>query len=258
MSMRYEVPLAPIKKYQHEVSVGLDFKRSENNLFFNELSSGNTPTEIFQVAAGYSAVVPDAAGRTSFSVQGYYSPGGVTDLDTDDAYNAARTGAKANYVYARANIERATRLPGDFSWIIRGIGQIADHNLLPSEQLGLGGYATARGYDERESAGDRAWFISNELRTPAFSVFRFLNKSEAIDEKLQLLAFWDYGATQPKSPETSEDKYILFSSVGAGLRYSFTRHFALRFDYGWQLRDSGAVGASTHDSRGHIGVVATY
>jgi hemolysin activation/secretion protein len=257
-SLRYEVPLPTIGKFQHEASVGLDFKSSENNLFFNEVSFVNTPTEIFQVAAGYSAVLPDHFGQTSFGIQGYYSPGGVTEKNTDVAFNLSRPLAKASYLYGRVNLERVTHLPADFSWIIRGIVQVADGNLLPSEQLGMGGYSSARGYEEREGNGDQGYFLSNELRTPAIYPSRLFTKKAAFEDKLQFLGFWDYGSVENVNLLSAEKPHYFFSSVGPGLRYTFSRHFSLRFDYGWQLLNTGLNSVPGQHSRAHLGVVATY
>ena len=256
-SMRYEVPLPSIKRYQHEASIGLDFKHNDNNLFFNEVSFVNTPTEIFQAAAGYSAILPDPWGQTSLSIQGYFSPGGVTDLNTDEAFNLARPQAKADYIYGRFNAERVTRLPGDFSWIVRGIAQVANGNLLPSEQLGMGGFSTARGYEEREANGDQGYFFSNELRTPAVSIIHLFTQKFPWDDRVQILGFWDYGEVGNINLLSGEKPHYRFSSVGPGLRYTMSRHLSLRFDYGWQLLDSGLNPNGQH-SRGHIGVVATY
>jgi hemolysin activation/secretion protein len=254
-SMRYEVPLPKIGNYQHEASIGIDFKSSQNNLLFGAASANNTPTEIFQIAAGYTAVVPDRWGRTSLGVQGYYSPGNLTGFNTDHYFNNARQFAKASYAYARFNLERSTRLPVDFSWVIRGLAQIADGNLLPSEELGMGGYATVRGYEEREGEGDQGYFISNELWTPPMGLLSLFSKKVTLDEKLQFLGFWDYGEVQNKFT-TGQAAQNYFSSVGAGLRYTLTRHFSLRFDYGWQLKITGSESPS--NSRAHLGVVATY
>jgi hemolysin activation/secretion protein len=263
-SMRYEIPLTAIRKYQHEFSIGLDFKSADNSLFLGSSTPfQNTPTEIFQVAAGYSSVLPDALGRTSFSIQGYYSPGDVTEKNTDEFFDPAHPGAKAAYVYGRVNLERGTRLPANFSWIIRAVGQIADGNLLPSEQLGMGGYASARGYEEREGNGDQGFLISNELRTPPFGFLRLFNKRISPEqEKLQLLGFWDYGEVENVDLQPGDDPHTWFSSIGAGLRYNFTRHFSLRFDYGWQLihrsgRDDPRL-PTPDASRAHVGVVAAF
>jgi len=255
--LRYEVPLPSIGKFQEEASVGLDFKESDNNLFFNAVSFFNTPTEIFQVAGGYSATLGDSWGQTSLSIQGYYSPGGITTLNSDPAFELARPLSKANYAYGRASAERVTRLPGDFSWIIRAIGQVASGNLLPSEQLGMGGYATVRGYEEREGNGDEGYFFSNELRTPAVSLVHLFTKKFTFEDKLQLLGFWDYGEISNVHLLSSERPEYHFSSVGPGLRYTLSTHFSLRFDYGWQLHDSG-LSPVQQNSRAHLGVVVTY
>jgi hemolysin activation/secretion protein len=260
-SMRYEVPLSSIGKFQHEAALGLDFKYNENNLFFGGIQQFNTPTEIFQIAANYSAVLPDRLGRTSFSAQGYYSPGNVTDLNTDTAFDASRPEAQAEYVYGRFALERLTHLPGNFYWILRGSGQIANGNLLASEQLGMGGYATVRGYEEREgnadNDGDQGYFFSTELRTPPLSLVRLFRKTAALHDELQFLCFYDYGYVMAMQPISGQDPSVQMSSVGVGLRYTLARNFSLRFDYGWQLESTG-LGPAGQDSRAHIGVVATY
>ena len=116
-----------------------------------------------------------------------------------------------------------------------------------------------RGYDEREVNKDEGVFFSTELRTPAFSVPRLFDKSSSCDDKLQLLGFWDYGRSRNVHETGGQlnNPYTDMSSAGVGLRYSFTRHFSLRFDYGWQLIDISRS-RTGNNSRGHIGVVATY
>jgi hemolysin activation/secretion protein len=277
ISMRYEIPLPRIGNYQQEASFGVDFKNQDNFLFFGGGTETNTPTEIFQLAAGYNALVPDRWGQTSFGLQGFFSPGDVTDLNTDDAFEAARPpppkpGAKATYAYARLSIQRRTSLPGAFTWLIQGGGQVSTGELLPSEQLGMGGYATVRGYLERQGNGDSGFYVRNELRAPPFSlVSLFTKKGASLNDKLQLLGFMDYGmiwgvsdvnkAGQPIPLSTA----VPFWAIGVGLRYECTRHFALRFDYGWQLEDNVILpqeGTSPLDdggtSRADIGVVLTY
>ncbi len=255
-SMRYEIPLPFLQKYQHELSLGMDYKSAENNFAFGQSTAINTPTEILQFAVGYSGVLPDPWGQTVVGVQAYYSPGNLTDNNTDTFFNASRTAAEANYAYARVSLERLTRLPGDFSWILRGVGQVADGNLLVSEQLGVGGFSTVRGYDEREANGDVGWLFSNELRSPPFSVARWCHLGK-VEDQLQFLGFWDYGVAANRIDNPIEDPHVILSSVGVGVRYTVSRYFSLRFDYGWQLTDSGQS-PTGDNSRGHIGAVLSY
>jgi hemolysin activation/secretion protein len=270
-SMRYDIPLPYLGKYQQELSLGGDYKYNANNLIFN-VANLNQPSVIVQAAASYSGVLQDDLGQTGIGLQGFYSPGGVTE-DNSDAAFAAYRGAKAQYAYGRFSMERATKLPfaSDwqsrpiqelFSWQVRALVQVTDGNLLPSEQLGLGGYATVRGYEEREANQDMGWLLSNELRTPALHPVRWVGKSTWQDG-LQFLTFWDYGVGEPKHRNLNEDPHVVFSSVGLGLRYNLRDNLLLRFDYGWQLTASGqdndpVTQKPKQHSRGHVGVTLTY
>jgi hemolysin activation/secretion protein len=263
-SMRYAVPLPRFAALDHEVSAGFDYKRTDNNLEFGVISIFNVPTEIAQVVAGYRAYRSDSFGSTSAGIQGYYSPGDLTRHNEDDNFNQTRPGSDANYLYFRILASRGTKLPFGqnwrqrdisqlFSWHIAGTYQWADSRLLPSEQLGLGGYATVRGYEERAVNGDDGWIINNELRTPAFPLGRLLGGPR--DDTLQFLLFSDYGGA--RSPEADFD----LVSVGGGLRFNISTHFQFRFDYGWQLTDKGLSSFSTEgkkDSRAHMAALLSF
>jgi hemolysin activation/secretion protein len=188
--------------------------------------------------------------------QGFLSPGDLTDENDDADFNTQHTGAEANYYYGRLTFERVTRLPWNMSWIVRGGGQLASGNLIPSEQLGVGGYNTVRGYDEREANGDRGLVASTELRSPAYTVFGRFPKWRVSDQ-LQFLAFTDYGIAESVHLQPGESSSHLWS-VGGGLRYTINRYLTFRFDYGVQLRDSEAPVPSDYGSRAHIGVIASY
>ena len=264
-ALRYSVPLPILRAYQHEAFLGLDFKHNETTLLFNSGGSGSqTETEVAQLALGYNSSLSDRWGRTSLGLQGFYSPGGLTDLNEKINFDGQHEGADAEYYYGRLTFERVTRLPWNFSWILKGGAQAANGNLIPSEQMGVGGYNTVRGYDEREANGDRGIVVSTELRTPAFRLFgRFPNLK--VEDQLQFLAFMDYGlaenvdpiAATPGNPGESTSH---LHSVGGGLRYTITRHLSFRFDYAVQLKGSDDVGetASDYGSRAHIGAIVSF
>ncbi|MDB6122850.1 MAG: peptide transporter [Pedosphaera sp.] len=252
-SMRYNVPLPKIGKYQHEANAGFDFKSSNNNLEFGGTSFSKSDTHIAQFELGYSGVMPDRWGQTSMGLEGYYSPGGLSVDNDDTHFNKLREKAKAEYFYFRLSAQRVTRLPWDFSWVIKAIGQASNARLLPSEQLGVGGYSTVRGYDERLVNGDDGWLISNELRSPAIKAGRFIPNQEA--NYLQLLAFLDYGGIHTLDRVASDPKDVSLASVGPGLRFTLSKNLTVRFDYGFQLTERFA---SSSRSRAHIGVVGSF
>lgn len=152
-------------------------------------------------------------------------------------------------------LERVTKLPWDFSWMAKGTAQFAHRNLLASEQLGVGGSTTVRGYDEREANGDEGYLASTEIRTPPVSLGVAVGLDKAIDQ-LQFLAFFDYGVAENRILLPGEDPHVQLASVGPGLRYAISPWLSVRFDYGWQLYDTALN--PRYNSRGHLGVIIAY
>jgi hemolysin activation/secretion protein len=256
-SLRYSIPLPEFGKFRHEVSAGFDFKRSNN-----DLEAGGTTvlqrsdTDVAQFELGYSGLLADPYGRTSFGLEGYYSPGGLTQYNDNADFNNLRTDAQASYFYARLNAERITRLPFGFSWLLGGWLQGATERLLPSEELALGGYNTVRGYDERVLIGDNGWIINNELRTPPLTLGNLLELPNGRDE-LQGLVFFDYGAVRLINivPADGSDPNKTLYSVGAGFRWTVSHNFSLRLDYGYPLTQQSI---NEHRSRTHIGALLSF
>jgi len=246
-NLRYGVPLPNIGSYRHELQLGADFRHLDNSLEFNFVNIFAETTEIAQGMFGYSGLLPDDWGSTLVGAEVYYSPGNLTGRNDDTAFGNSYPSAEADYAYARFNLERVTRLMAGFSWRVSGAYQIADGNLVPSEQLGLGGSFTVRGYEERMAAGAEGFLISNELRAPAFSVGKLFDKTAK--DQLQVLGFFDYGQTSNRVLLANEDPHVLLKSAGAGLRYQVSRFLSVRFDYGWQIDDPlPGLGKS----RGHV------
>ncbi len=254
-SIRYSIPLPSFNRMRHDVSVGFDFKRSNNSFEFGVPIGADSDADVDQFELGYSAVVPDAWGQSSLGLDGYYSPGDLTEHNNDADFEAlsGRPGTKAEYMYGRLTAERLTRLPLNFSWAVRFLGQLSDGNLLPSEQLGLGGYSTVRGYEERIANGDYGFVINNELRTPPWRLGSLFPDGT---DYLQGLGFFDYGTVSISDPGPADDSPdVTLYSVGAGLRWTAGKHISFRFDYGWQLSDEDG---SSRDSRAHIGALVSF
>jgi hemolysin activation/secretion protein len=256
VSGRYEIPLPGNEKFTESITAGFDFKRSNDDLIFNVATVSNVFTDVDQFVLGYSASYTDDYGNTSFSGTGYYSPGGMTNNDDDTDYEGTRAGARANYAYGQLSLNRVTRLPWDFTWTVRGLVQEATANLLPSEQLGLGGYDTVRGYDEREVNGDNGFLLSTEVATPPVSLFHLFHVQK-IQDQLQFFGFVDYGGTslhQVTPADTNPNTNLL--GVGPGFRYAINPYLSVRFDYGFQMIDTGFD--ARHNSRADFGIVVSY
>jgi hemolysin activation/secretion protein len=252
-SARYQIPLPRIRSYSQDLSFGLDLKQFNNNFEFGGATLA-TKVDVVQFLASYRGAISDRYGRTSFGGEGYWSPGGITANNRNSAYAGLRNNSTADYLYSRFSLQRETQLPGGFSWLVRGAAQAASGNLQSSEQFGLGGYSTVRGYREREANGDHGIYLSNEFATPQWPLLSGLGAG--FRDRVQLLSFFDYGRTYIDTPLPGEAQNVTLMSAGAGLRYAVRHNLSVRFDWGWQLKASGDPGG--RNDQGHIAVVLSY
>ncbi len=77
----------------------------------------------------------------------------------------------------------------------------------------------------------------------------------------------DYGEVSQYRPDdaslagtASTNPNIEMWGTGVGFRYTISPFVSIRFDYGWQLLDSGVnlLFRSGNASRGHLGVTVSY
>jgi len=257
ISGRYEIPLPATANYTESVILGYDFKRNNNSLLFGVASISNTTADVDQFVFGYESVLKDALGSTSFGATGFWSPGNFSAYNDNTDYQQQRLEADSSYLYGQFTLNRVTRLPYDFTWEVNGLLQESNANLLPSEQLGLGGYATVPGYEEREVNGDNGFLIGTQILAPPVSIGEAMGWTKGFDDHLQFLAFLDYGGTSLHTVTDADvDPNSNLLGVGPGLRYTINNNVSLRFDYGFQLLRTD-FGTGEH-SRGHVGLVISY
>jgi hemolysin activation/secretion protein len=242
--------------FQHFASTGIDYRKVDNDLFTGTVNLNAELTEVFQYLFGYSAEWVDPLnGILRFDLTGYFSPGGVGSNNNDAAFQTSRPSSDDSYTYARIGFERRQPLGAGFELQGRILGQVADTNLLSTEQLGIGGYNTVRGYTENEIRGDQGWYSNLEFYTPAIPLAKLLGWT-GHQAEIRFLGFWDYGvvANQILLPNENPDGEL--SSAGGGLRLFIDRYFSARMDYGFQLLDSGFN--QRFDSRIHLGLMLAY
>ena len=244
-SMRYVLELPSLPNLTEEAQIGYDFKRSNNNLAFGGAAISASSTEIDQFPVTYNAAIEDGWGRTILFDEFVYSPGGLTGDNTDKAFQPSQTSsgvmyAHANYIYGDIDATRVTRLPFDATSILKAQVQLANSNLLSSEQLGAGGVESVRGYDERTANGSDGLLLSSEFRSPPTGVIDPLFGTSTGDQ-LQFDAFWDFGHVREHKDAPSTPNSQTLQSAGAGLHYTLDRFVDLRFEYAWQLRKPPGV-----------------
>ncbi|WP_062609310.1 ShlB/FhaC/HecB family hemolysin secretion/activation protein [Caballeronia calidae] len=231
LSFRYDWRLPPLDNagaWQQQVQLGYDFKRSNNDLEFGGFQVFNANTHIHQFVIAYDLSNSDATGDTHLNASLFASPGYFDSSSNDEAYDTARLGATPRYQYLQLSAQRDLSLgKSGFSVSARGLVQWTGSTLLPSEELGLGGDATVRGYEPYAAQGDRGWNVQTELRAPAMSWGI---------AAMQPFVFFDAGHVWNRIPEAGEVNNASLASVGAGVRMQIGRFVSFRGTYGFPLK----------------------
>lgn len=254
---RYITPLPSWQSLRHELEFGLDFRRADNDLQVGGTTVYDDYIDVAQLAFQYGGRCRDRAGDTSFTLNAYWSP--CSDLfsnhQNEEKCEAARPASRPEYVYGHLSAERLWVLPKDWSLFNRFTAQASDSRLPPTEQLGLGGYNTVRGFDERDVNSDQGLMATVELRTPQLDL-GIVDKAKNIPSFLQFLTFVDYGRAVNRGSSALESRTEDMLSVGAGLRARISDNVHVRVDYGHKLKD--VRGSEPGDGRFHIFLLLSY
>jgi len=146
------------------LNFGYDFKSTNNNLEFSGSTVSNSNADLFQLRMGFEQSHRQDVGDYSFTRANLFvgPGGGTTDAHSTDAFETVRPGSSPDYVYGRLIHEESVLVCPEWQLVARGSGQVASERLLFSETLGLGGFDTIRGYDQRSYNADNGWTGSVE------------------------------------------------------------------------------------------------
>jgi hemolysin activation/secretion protein len=228
-----QIATAPL---QLSIQAGYDFKTIDNSLLFGGTSAGNTDSHISQFVFALLANRADDWGSTGATWAVFASPGGMMGGNDDASFRSLSIAARARYVYTRLDLTRATTLPLNLVWVIRGSAQEASAGLLPTEQLSAGGPASVRGYPTYTARGDAGVLLSNELRFPAISVGKL--SGFGWNDQIEPFLFIDYGSVHARDQTTVVDGTL--TSFGPGIRFDIDHHIDLEADLGGQIRTNGS------------------
>jgi len=237
-SLRYDITLKSRRSFLHEVTWGFDFKRTNNNLDLGGIpiiSEDNVNLTQFQL--GYNLGYTTSPISLSFEIEGFYSPGKWVSDQTNTDYQSLRPFAKNQYVYARTAFTLIYKFYEEWSLHNYFRGQVASCNLLPSEEYGVGGYNTVRGYKERIVNGDQTFIWNLEVRTPPVSILNALAGWKKFNDEFQVLVFYDYGLSGVRKAAPGQPKTSYLMSIGPGVRYNVIPYLTFRADWGFQLHD---------------------
>ena len=251
VSTRYEIPLTPFFDLVHAIRFGVDFRRTNNNLDFGGVRISRNDANIFQYVLGYKLDKQWAATTCFFDIEGIFSPGATLPHMSNQRFQQLRPNTRNQYLYLRALYEQVYRFSSGERLKFTFKGQLSTQFLLPSEQFGLGGLYSVRGYRERVINADNGMFLSLEGMT------RPLHLLEKSKDQLQLIVFVDYGLgggqlflPDQKVPTSS----IL--GIGPGVHYQIGDWMIARAYWGIQVIASPRT--SQHENHFNFSVMCMF
>ncbi|MCB1107440.1 MAG: ShlB/FhaC/HecB family hemolysin secretion/activation protein, partial [Chlamydiia bacterium] len=245
LSPRYRFPLFVALEGSHDFALGFDYKRSNNNLLFSEQPITAKMATLTQLVLTYQYQGLFGWEWGTFDAEFYLSPIRMFTHQNKGDYSLLSPKAIPQYWYFILGWQKTFALPHCMNIDIRLKGQYANQNLLPSEQLGLGGFDTVRGYREREVNGELGILANLEFRSPYFSLMKFRSLcqsntscdcSDTIKDALRFLAFIDYGFAERKHFVKGEKNAQYLIGVGPGLQYVIDPYLNLTLYWGFRLQ----------------------
>ena len=233
--------------HHRSVTFGGDFKSTDNNLEFAGTTVASSNADLFAFRAGFEDLQRfDGDQYYLFRWDTFVGPGGgLTSANSREAFQTIRPGSSPDFIYSRMFIERMVTHEG-LQLMARTQGQLASERLLFSETLGLGGFDTLRGFDQRSYNADHGWIMNLELGPEAMRW-----DSNAQTRFLRMYGFVDMGNGYVADPVPGENSYAYALSTGVGLRFQIADRWICRADYGHGLKD---IDPSQRSSRLHFGV----
>lgn len=238
----YEHVLPRWNGVHHRVTVALDDKLFDNQIVAFGANLG-VDARSRPVTLGYSGEYAGDGWSTTFRAsysRNTMSGGG----NKGAAYRANRAGADTHWDVFRGGLTFDVLLPAE--WALRAIfdGQLANEELIPGEQFGLGGASSVRGFDERQISGDDGVRGSFELWAPP-----------PAGTDLRFLFFVDTGSVKLKRPNPGITSRDALASTGVGVRWQYKDRVAVSLDVGKVLEGTAR---RDEDARGHLNVLVRY
>lgn len=131
--------------------------------------------------------------------------------------NLTRQAGDPQFTKANIRLQRLQRLTSSFNLVLEGRAQLSNNPLLSSEEFGLGGISTVRGYDPSEVVGDDG--INGKVELQWNSDTR----------ETQIFGFLDSGTVWNQDASNSDDKRTSLTSTGVGVRVDLPMEVDVEF-----------------------------
>ena len=151
-------------------------------------------------------------------------------INPDDAAPVTREIAEHRFRRYNLSLARIQKVYGSVNFMLRGSGQVSNQNLLPIEEMAIGGYGTVRGHDASLFLGDTGFTVSGELLSaPPFIADKMIF-GQRIAQMVQLALFYDFGRVYYTEPQAGEYNDERLKGYGAGIRIYYKDIISFKFD----------------------------
>ncbi len=240
----YNRPLLTDSTFNHNWSVGLQYKNFDNTSEFDnvELTGADVLSVPLEIGYAFNRQKPGSS---------YY--GGITLVqeigDDDEEYENDRPEAEAGWSAVRYNIGYDRVFAGDYLLHVGFSGQQSSDLLISGEQFGVGGAGTLRGFEERSVTGDSGYVLNLEIWLPPLTAY-----------KLRFLGFIDMAHTEFNDGDLPGNEGVEFdlSSYGFGLFWAWKESFSLSLNYGYINEGGGLDQSINQDGDDKLHVSAVY
>jgi len=223
-----------LKTPSQEFALGITASRRDSDISSSVLEQENVPLSELSPGADEDGDIRVSAlrffqewisrnSRQVFAVRSQFSLG-------IDAFNATTNSnvPDSRFFAWRGQAQWVRLLAPDTTLLIRSDVQLASTELLASEQFGLGGINTIRGYRQDFLLRDNGALASVELQLPILRVSEW-------NGILQVNPFIDVGTTWNNSSNSDENDTDTLAAVGLGLRWSQGNNFNAALEWGIPL-----------------------
>jgi hemolysin activation/secretion protein len=198
--------------FTHSFSVGWDYKRFyELDTFSTTNTFTSAPVTYYPLTASYAANWSTAKSSTDANVSVEL---GLNHIGSNIyGFDNKRFDAVPGFSILHAGVTREQDLPYDLQLWGSLNGQLTNQALVSSEQFGLGGADSVRGYLEAEDLGDYGATLQTEFRSPDLK--KYLGGPV---HSWRFHLFSDTGIAQLRDPTPGQQFAYGLNSFGVGTR----------------------------------------
>lgn len=233
--------LERIGEYDHRVTLGVDWRDLQNDCRLGDFGAAGCGTaaasvRVVPLSLAYTGQLQTPGVAWGYTASFAHNVGG----SSEDSIHAARPRADKHYSIVRLAAFAGFAPADRFGVQARLSGQYSADALIASEQFGIGGAGSVRGYREREESGDSGLYASLEGLAPDLrSLLGFETTS------VRPLVFFDWGRVSNRHgwPCQGASTTCTLAGVGVGARFAVGKRLSARLEIGRALRDGAHTDA---------------